>query len=560
MAPGSWSDNGLNPAKRFEWVVQLREMVLAVHAAKALVVDLNAMNVLVSRTLDGVYLIDVDSFQTAGHPATAQADSIRDRQSPSGQFGEGTDWFAFAVVTFQLMVGVHPYRGLHPSVKTLDDRMKGNLSVFHDTVKVPHVAAPFSVLPEVWRRWYRRVFEEGYRGPPPSDTQYSVMPLVAVGDVRSVALSLHAVLSVNHSIYEAHDWDGTLVVRTEAGVQMNGRQVFEPIQGRVAFGMAGPGVVAMAQVVDGCLQVVELGSGACHRLALPVESVASSDGRMYAKSGGSIMELHWYRSPKGWVCVPKMVGRVMPYASRLFHGVAVQTLLGATYVSLLIDRGKALQLRVPELDGAQVIEAKYQSDVMMVRVRRNATPERWVFRRDGHQLVGWKEADSPLNFAVLNGGVVVDWLDDGAFRLFSNQVGQTNEKRIEDEALLGVGRVFALGGVWDCFAIGPYRVRMSSPSVTSPNLSPRRGRPLLRQERKCSHIVVALYGLIVITEFLSKHLSAFIPSSPVYFCAKSFHFLPQGQIVGGAWKRVGFHEWFYLLVSGSHSGCVRTLR
>ena len=344
------------------------------------------------------------------------------------------------------------------------------------------------------------------------------MPLVAVGDVRSVALSLHAVLSVNHAIYEAHDLDGTLVVRTEAGVQMNGRQVFEPIQGRVAFGMAGPGVVAMAHVVDGCLQVVELGSGACHRLALPVESVASSDGRMYAKSGGSIMELHWYRSPKGWVCVPKMVGRVMPYASRLFHGVAVQTLLGATYVSLLIDRGKALQLRVPELDGAQVIEAKYQSDVMMVRVRRNATPERWVFRRDGHQLVGWKEADSPLNFAVLNGGVVVDWLDDGAFRLFSNQVGQTNEKRIEDEALQGVGRVFTLGGGLGLFRDRHlYRVRMSSPSATSPNhnASPSKGATPPSSGMQMSRTLwSSLYGLIVITEFLSKHLPAFIPSSP----------------------------------------------
>ena len=32
-------------------------------------------------------------------------------------------WFAFAVVTFQLFTGIHPYKGKHPSVLDLDARM-----------------------------------------------------------------------------------------------------------------------------------------------------------------------------------------------------------------------------------------------------------------------------------------------------------------------------------------------------------------------------------------------------------------------------------------------------
>ena len=159
------------------------------------------------------------------------------------------------------------------------------------------------------------------------------------------------------------------------------------------------------------------------------------------------MELHWYRSPKGWVCVPKMVSRVMPLASRLFHGVAVQTLLGSTYVSLLTDRGKALQIRVAELDGVQVIDARYEGGVLMVRARRGEDVERWVFRL-GKQgsLVGWKESDGPINFTVLNGGVVVDWLESGSLRMFSNRSDRQEERLLDDDALAVGGRIFALSG------------------------------------------------------------------------------------------------------------------
>ena len=56
-------------------------------------------------------------------------DSVRDRHAAG--WNEGTDWFSFALVSFQMFVGIHPYKGKHPALKTLDERMAQNVSVLH---------------------------------------------------------------------------------------------------------------------------------------------------------------------------------------------------------------------------------------------------------------------------------------------------------------------------------------------------------------------------------------------------------------------------------------------
>ncbi len=157
---------GVTPDAMLHLVRALQEGVAHVHAQGILIVDLNEMNFLIDPQFRHVFFIDVDSYQTPHFPATALMESVRDRHATA--WNAGTDWFSFAVVSFQMFVGIHPYKGKHPALKTLEERMQANVSALHPAVSIPAACLPFDVIPRVYRDWYRAVLDQGQRLPPPS--------------------------------------------------------------------------------------------------------------------------------------------------------------------------------------------------------------------------------------------------------------------------------------------------------------------------------------------------------------------------------------------------------
>ena len=62
--------------------------------------------------------------------------SIRDPLTPKNGFNKLTDWYSYAIVTFQMYIGIHPFKGIHPDYKPkdLELRMKDGASVFDKKV------------------------------------------------------------------------------------------------------------------------------------------------------------------------------------------------------------------------------------------------------------------------------------------------------------------------------------------------------------------------------------------------------------------------------------------
>ncbi|HEX7773949.1 MAG TPA: hypothetical protein VF435_16120, partial [Pyrinomonadaceae bacterium] len=144
--------NNITPEITLRLVRQLQTGVLHVHTNGVLIVDLNEMNFLVSADFAELFFIDVDSYQTPSFPATALMESVRDRHATTHT--TSSDWFAFAVVSFQIFVGIHPFKGTYAPLQHLPDnaakldaRMRGNISVLHSGVTVPAACLPFSVIP-----------------------------------------------------------------------------------------------------------------------------------------------------------------------------------------------------------------------------------------------------------------------------------------------------------------------------------------------------------------------------------------------------------------------------
>ena len=118
--------NNFTQPEVLQLVKSMQEIVKVVHSHKALIVDGNELNWLNDRC--DATLIDTDSWQFDGHPATAIMPSIKDPDSTG--FSENTDWFSWAIVTFQLWTGIHPYKGSHPDYKPGQflQRMKEKIS------------------------------------------------------------------------------------------------------------------------------------------------------------------------------------------------------------------------------------------------------------------------------------------------------------------------------------------------------------------------------------------------------------------------------------------------
>lgn len=201
----------------------MREITQHAHDHKALMVDANELNWLI----DGVkpVAIDTDSWQLPGYPATAIMPSIRDYQMDRAcGFTEGTDWFAWAIVTFQIWTGIHPYKGTHPSFGRgdLEGRMRAMASVFDAGVRLPGAARDPQQIPARLKDWYAETFATDVRIAPPRAADSVIAPM-APRKLKSIHgasgnLRLEKILGLPGSI--AATAHGFLVVRTPQGMAL----------------------------------------------------------------------------------------------------------------------------------------------------------------------------------------------------------------------------------------------------------------------------------------------------------------------------------------------------
>jgi hypothetical protein len=423
-------------------VAALRQRVAAVHAAGCLVVDLNEANVLVSADFRVACLIDVDSFQTPSFPATAIVPTVRDPLRPGGGFDERTDWFSFAVVAFSLLVGIHPYRGKHPRVTGLLERMKAGLSVFDPAVTVPRACLPVDSIPEPWRGWLRAVLQHGERTAPPVPTSGS-LSLGAGVQPRALAASLRMIEVARSSsaevrgVYEVH---GRLVIHAGDRVTVDGEERLRCDQA-LAFGSSPNGRPVAAWVRDGMLHLFDLEASSPIPCQAAARAVTSARGCLFAACGEQVVRVELLEVGERIMAGTRRAVMVAPQSSRLWRGCVIQQLLGATTVSLLSETGAAEQRRVPELDGRSIVDAVHERGVLVAVVTRGGVHERLVIRfggPGGHHV--HRQADLSAHaaqVAVLDTGVCVSLDADDRLELFPRDPAAGDRRLLDDPAVAG---------------------------------------------------------------------------------------------------------------------------
>ncbi|MCB9673899.1 MAG: hypothetical protein H6737_02220 [Alphaproteobacteria bacterium] len=409
--------HGLDAAAIGARVLELRGLVAHAHAHQALVVDLNEVNVLVAPDHVRLALIDVDSWQLPGFPATALAESVRDRHTAG--FSETTDWFAYAIVTFQLFTGIHPFRGQHPTAKTLDARMTANLSVFHPEVVVPPMV-DLDALPPTWRDWYEALFVYTERTPPPDDLTAPAPR--APRALPGASVEVQPLFALPDPILGTASWDGRTWAWTRAGLYEGRRRLGPPPPAGALPFRAPDGIAFAVQVSDRNRALpmsaihhdngeanfaglhLWLADGTPVATDLRATSLSAHRGMLHGLAGNALVELTLQRLAGTPVLTARTAATVAPHATGIFRGVAVTSILGATWVSRL-GPGTCHQERVPALEGEQVVDAVHAAGVTVLVTRGASGFTRHVLGPDG--LTSAPTALPTAELLVLPTGVAI---------------------------------------------------------------------------------------------------------------------------------------------------------
>jgi hypothetical protein len=441
--------NGVTQDKVAKMVENMQDVLLHIHEKDILVVDLNEMNLLADKAFGKVSWIDVDSWQTLSFPATAIMDSVRDWNAKS--FTEFTDWFSFAIVTFQLWMGIHPYKGTHPQVKGLKERMTANLSVFNHSVMIPKMCPPLDSIPDKYRAWYKAILEDGKRTLPPSAIGASVMVLPKVQMITGTDnLLITEYINCEYDILHFVALGSHNLVFTADGLFVD-RTRYKDVLPTVCAGLGSGQRIVIADNHNGWLELRDLLLNKPIELNMKSDAIMSYDGRIYFKSSDNIYEVSFLTMPDGSAkASARQVANVMPRATKLFDGVAIQDMLGAWYASIFPFSGRSYQFHLKELDGWKLVDAKFDNGILMIVGIKNGSYCRWTLtlQSDFSGYVCRETKDityAGLNFVVLENGICAHIDEEERLELFANRISSTQTKVVDDPVLTSAMKLYKRG-------------------------------------------------------------------------------------------------------------------
>ena len=438
--------NGLTPENIVKLTARLRDGVQYIHDRGMLIVDLNEMNLLVDIAAREILFLDVDSYQTPGFKPTALADSIRDRHA--AKFSADTDWFAFAIVTFQMFVGIHPYRGKDKGGRDMDTRMKQNISAFHADISLPGACYPLTSIPKPYREWYEAIFAQGKRCPPPDAAGAPVVfvPVAAPlsgGNAVEIKELRRFPASVIAPVLLGLDYGAI----TTGGIYLGPRHFALPPDARIAATPRWNRLIA-AWREGTFIRFFDLTENKPLPATVSGEALMSYGERLYVKNSGAIWEVRFLELPSGIQPALQPVASVLPAATQCFDGAAFQSLLGACHAVIFPAPGMAHTLRLPELVAYRIVNARFEKGVLIAIGEKAGRYDRLILRFDpdyrAYDLrVVPDIADTDINFAVLDNGVCVLAASDDHLELFANQRSAPNLRNVAAD-LHGI-RLFANG-------------------------------------------------------------------------------------------------------------------
>lgn len=440
--------NQISDQDVYALVQQMRDTLASLHQQGILIVDGNEMNYLVSSDFKSVYWIDVDSYQTPSYPAKAYSDATMDPlvDMKKKQFSESSDWYTFGVIATQLLVGIHPFKGSYKgnshTFKRGDvlSRMSKGVSIFHKHVSVNNAVRDFGIIPPAYRQWLTAMFEQQHRGPAPLDMVMTAVTKAVQAAIQSAALNITEVFSSESAMLAIYSSDQRFAYKTDDAFHVGDEKI--PYSNKDTNLVFSPRTQTpmLVRISDGKILMMDTRNRKVYQDDFALKSLFVYQNRIYGVSDEYVHEISIHENGTGMVIVSGVAEAIMPRSTELYTNLLVQYMLGATYLTIPAKRDVFLQVRIPELEKSRIINAKYESGVLVVvTIDNNGDYLHRCYQvneQTGHYslLMESSNDDASINFTVLDNGIAI-LEESGTFSVFSNVPGKSQVKKVVDPSL-----------------------------------------------------------------------------------------------------------------------------
>lgn len=437
--------NNINEEQIYKLLQRIRETVNHLHEKNILIVDGNEMNYLVSEDFSEVYFIDVDSYQTRSFPAKAYSDSTLDPQVDSTRlnFSKKSDWFAFGIIACQLLLGIHPFKGTYKGTSCvfkrgdITARMKKNKSIFNANVKVNNAVRDFTTIPNEYLKWFESIFELGNREPAPLYASKTIVAGIINKQCQSNTLDVTEILSLDNPFVCLYSYQQEVAWKTTRSFILNGKELnYKNPDTHVVFS---PRTLTplLIKTENGELQVFNTYTNEISKEQLELKKCFVYQNRIYGISNGHIHEIGIIESNNKVLIVINTSDPIMPLATECFENVLVQHMMGAIYFSIPFASGSMTQIRIKEVEGKKVLNAKFENGLLGIIWYEKGLYKKALVKFNAgytkYEIFQLSETDDlSFNFVVLDNGIVVDIPQDGEIQIFDSAIGKDNVKKVID--------------------------------------------------------------------------------------------------------------------------------
>lgn len=421
-------------------VESIKQIVEYAHGNNAIMIDANELGYIVKGIEPKI--LDVDSWVLDNKipPTIAVMPSIRDWHTKG--FNQSSDWFAWAVVTFQVFTGIHPYKGTLDGYKLgeLEKRMQDNASVFSKGIRLNRSVRDFNIIPAPLLDWYVNVFSSNNRSIPPSPSDKGI-------STTGYARTLYASITQTGSIVleKLLDTDGIIKV-FPCGVALlkNGTLIDLSTKRILMVSSIDCSIIKVINgwlVYDGKFHYLTLSTKMELNINLNINKILTFENRLFAINGGKLTEIILTDLGNKQLLGLGQSWNVMELSTKWFDGIGVQDVLGSAYLTLPFGDNAVVNLKVPELDGILPINAvaghRFVTLLGMNKNGEYVKSEIYLSENYSSYRYWGAVTDTPeLNIAILPKGVCATIVKDGELTIFVPS--NANIRKVVDNQLLGI--------------------------------------------------------------------------------------------------------------------------
>ncbi len=438
-------------------VERMREIVMFAHDHNALLIDANELSYIVIMNQSKEpepRIIDVDCWVIDNYwpPVLPIMLSIRDWHTKG--WNKGTDWFAWAVVTFQVYIGIHPYKGTLNGFrrKDLEGRMKANASVFSPGVRLNRAVRDFSLIPGPLLDWYVATFQNGKREAPPSPFETGIA-VTRVSRLMYAVTTSSGVLIFNKLFSKVDDQAirifpcGIVLLNSGKLINLSTKREIGVSQSRDCEIIRVENGWLKAFIDNGKINLSHINETSLNekwlKLDLKGQKLVRYENRMFVATDQGLTEVVLKILGKPILSVGQTWG-VMVNSTRWFEGVGIQDTMGATYVIAPFGDDSCAQIRIRELDNLQPVMAKAGNRfITVIGLDQAGIYQKIELTMDqgySNYKIWQGITDNPdLNIAILPKGVCATIVKDGELDIFVPTTGLLNrvqDKQISTEMIL----------------------------------------------------------------------------------------------------------------------------